>query len=333
MDKLGVGVIGLGWWGDVHACIYSQLPHADLVAVCSRTEARAQEIAARYDAARWYTDYRDLIGDPEIQAVNVVTPEGEHYDRAMAAIDAGKHVLLEKPITEDVREAEQLFEAARRANVQVAPGFELRFEVRHALVKEKIDAGDLGDIVYVRARRNWLKHRIQTDLRSHPALVMCSHDIDLILWYVKDRVKRVRAHQRTVGGDHPYPNMVVAVLEFEGGAVAYVESIWMIPDAVDIPLSSSMEVVGTKGIANVDFARPGLDYWSDDGYSVPDVSLAPVVNGVMVGSMRDEMAYFVDRILRGQEMTVPSMADALQGLKVVTAVIESAERGEEVELG
>ncbi len=332
MEKLGVGVIGLGWWGEVHARIYSQLPHANLVGVCSRTEARAREIAAKYGATRWYTDYRDLIRDPEIQAISVVTPEGEHFARAMAAIHAGKHVLLEKPITEDVHQAEQIVEAARRANVQVAPGFELRFEVRHALVKEKIEAGDLGDIVYVRARRNWLKHRTKTHLRSHPALVMCSHDIDLILWYVKDKVKRVRAYQRMVGGDHPNPNMVVAVLEFAGGAVAYVESIWMIPDAVDIAVSSSMEVVGTKGIANVDFATPGLSYWGEGGYSVPDVSLAPVINGVMMGSMRDEMAYFVDRILHGRELTVPSMADALEGLKVVLAIIESAEKGKEVEL-
>ncbi len=331
MDRLGVGVIGLGWWGDIHARIYSELPQANLVALCSRTESRAEELATRYGAARTYTDYRELVRDPEIQAVSVVTRESEHFGPAMAAIEAGKHVLLEKPITEDFAEAVQIVEAAREAHVHVMPGFTLRFETRHALVKERIEAGELGEILYVRARRNIQKRLSETYQRVHPAHVASSHDVDQMLWYVKDKVVRVRGYQRTVG-DYENPNMVMAVLEFAGGAVAYVESIWLVPDAIDVLLGSSMEVIGSKGIANIDFINSGLNFWEDSGYSVPESSLAPIVHGRMLGSMREELYYFVDSLLRGEAPTIANMEDALHGHRVVDAIIESATIGKDVEI-
>lgn len=331
MERLGVGVIGLGWWGDIHARIYSELPQANLVALCSRTESRAEELAAKYGATRIYTDYRELVRDPEVQAVSVVTRESEHFGPAMEAIKAGKHVLLEKPLTEDLGEAEQIAAAAVKAGVHVMPAFTLRFETRHALVKERIEAGKLGDILYIRARRNIQKGLSETYQRVHPAHVASSHDVDQIIWYVKDKVVRVRGYQRTVG-EYENPNMVMAVLEFAGGAVAYLESIWMVPDAIDVLLGSSMEVIGSKGIANIDFVNSGINFWEDSGYSVPESSLAPIVNGKMLGSMRQELSYFVDSLVRGEAPTVASMKDGLHGHRVVDAIIESATIGKDIEI-
>jgi predicted dehydrogenase len=303
-----------------------------LVAVCSRTQERAEAIASKYGARRWYTDYQDLIDDPDIQAVSIVTRESEHFAPTMAAIQAGKHVLLEKPITEDLEEAQQILAASRETGIHVVPGFELRFEIRHALAKERIDSGSLGEIVYVRSRRNTQRRMFERFKRAHPAFVLCSHDVDLLLWYLQDRVVRVRAYERTVNGPHENPNMVMAVLEFERGAVAYLESIWLIPNEAGIRQGCSMEVVGNKGIANINWVDRGINFWEESGYLVPDSSLAYVVNGRMAGAMHDELSYFTDALVQGKAPGVTSLQDAVSGLKICQAIVKSAGTGEEVEI-
>ncbi|MFO7698664.1 MAG: Gfo/Idh/MocA family oxidoreductase, partial [Anaerolineae bacterium] len=98
MDRLGVGVIGLGVFGERHARIYASMPEVRLVAVCSRSADRGQEVAGRLGFLRYYTDMADILADPEVDAVSITTEPVRHAEMALTALQAGKHVLLEKPI-------------------------------------------------------------------------------------------------------------------------------------------------------------------------------------------------------------------------------------------
>ena len=112
----GFGVIGAGTWGSLHARVYADLPGARLAAVCDADGDRAATAAAP-TCARVYTDLREMLADPEIHAVSVALPDPLHREAVVAAAEAGKHVLVEKPLATTEADALTMIEAARRANV------------------------------------------------------------------------------------------------------------------------------------------------------------------------------------------------------------------------
>src|SRR4051812_48645948 len=107
MRTVGYGVIGLGVFGEKHAEVLASLPRAELRAVCTRQAARLQEVQRRLNVPKAYQDYHDLLADPEIEAVSVVTHVDDHVEPALAALRAGKHVLLEKPMARTARECDR----------------------------------------------------------------------------------------------------------------------------------------------------------------------------------------------------------------------------------
>ena len=331
MDKVRVGVIGVGAFGESHLAAYCSLPYVTVAAVCSRDASRIQAVAARYLVPRWHTDYHEMLAENELDAVSVVTSEDAHLGPTLAALQAGKHVLVEKPIATRLDEAEQMLAAARAARVYLMPGHVLRFETRYATVKDQLAAGELGRVVSISARRNRPKSQAKTYLRTHGILETSIHDLDLILWYTGDRVRRVRAFQRNING-HPNPDVTFAFLEFAGGAVACVETIWLTPDQAGVALDDAMQVVGTRGIAQVDFAHAGLSLWRESGYLAPDVSYEPRVRGAVFGALKEEMAYFATCVLQRQPPSVVTAEEAVEGLRVALAIIQSAEQDRDVVL-
>jgi UDP-N-acetylglucosamine 3-dehydrogenase len=332
VDKVRVGVIGVGAFGESHLAAYCSLPYVTVAAVCSRDASRTQEVAARYRVPRWHTDYHEMLAENELDAVSVVTSEDAHLGPALAALQAGKHVLVEKPIATRLDEAEQMLSAARAAGVYLMPGHVLRFETRYAMVKDQLAAGELGRVVSISARRNRLKSLAKTYLRVHAILETSIHDLDLILWYTGDRVRRVRAFQRNING-HPNPDVTFAFLEFESGAVACVETIWLTPDQAGIPLDDAMQVVGDRGIARIDFVQAGLNLWRESGYLAPDVSYEPRVRGAVFGALKEELAYFATCVLERQPPGVVTAEEAVEGLRVALAIIQSAEQERDVVIG
>lgn len=331
MDHVRVGVIGGGAFGESHVAAYSSLPYVTVAAVCDRDAARAQAIATRYRIPKWYTDYHELVRDTALDAVSVTTPEDAHLAPALAAIRTSHHVLVEKPIATRLDEAQQMLSAARAANVFLMPGHILRFEMRYALVKDQIAAGELGKIVSITARRNRPKSLAKTYLRTHGILEGSVHDIDMILWYVGARVKRVRAFQRNIGG-YQNPDLTFAILEFADGAIACIENNWLTPDQAGVGLNDAMQVVGTRGIAHIDFVNAGLSLWRENGYLAPDVSHEPRVRGEVFGALKEELAYFTRCVLEQRAPSVVTAEEAIEGLRVGLAIIESAMQERDVAL-
>ena len=119
MSNIGFGVIGAGILGDVHARVYQRLPGIDLVAVCDLDEDRARTVANKYQAQSYHTDYQAILNNPNIQAVSIATPDFAHAEIAIAAAQAGKHILCEKPLATTVQDAQAIVEAAQNSRSKV----------------------------------------------------------------------------------------------------------------------------------------------------------------------------------------------------------------------
>jgi predicted dehydrogenase len=246
------------------------------------------------------------------------------------AIEAGKHVLVEKPIAVDVSEAQQMVEASSRANVFVMPGHIMRFDPRYALVKQEIEDGKLGEVATIYARRN-VSRRFDLPMaeRAHPAFRTGVHDIDIALWYIGDHVVHVYALERSIQGKN-YPDILWALLEFANGAIVCLESNWIVPRGAGLRSETLTEVNGTQGAARI---RPPTDSlllsYDQDRFS-PNTVWWPTVHGSVGGALRNELAYFVKCVTEGTRPSVVTMEEALQSIRVAAAIVQSAQSGKEV---
>jgi UDP-N-acetylglucosamine 3-dehydrogenase len=240
-------------------------------------------------------------------------------------------MLVEKPMSSTVVDAEAIIDAARQAGVWLMPGHILRFENRYATIHEKLSAGELGRVVSIQARRNRTKLTRQKYMRAHPVFAVAVHDIDLLLWYTGARAKRVRAWQRNVSGGLT-PDVFWGMVEFDNGVLAFVESTWLTPDRTGIPSDDILHLITDRGVASLDFARDGLSIWGEDSFSIPDVTVAPRIRGYVGGALAAELSYFAACVQTGQEPTVVQGKDALEGIRIAAAFVESAEEEREIEL-
>jgi UDP-N-acetylglucosamine 3-dehydrogenase len=329
--RLRVGIAGLGAFGESHIRAYRALPHVEIAAVASRSPERAKAVAAQYGIPVWYGSHEELIADDTIDAVSVTTAESEHRGPAIMALQAGKHVLVEKPIASTLEDAAAIIAAAREATGILMPGHILRFEPKYASAREAAVRGELGRVVSIAARRNRPRGLVATHSRVHPALITAIHDIDIMLWTAGTDVRRVHAIDRLAdrdGGAHG----LWGLLEFANGAVGTIETSWLIPGGVGIGTDDAFQITGLEGTAKIQLDAPAFRIWSQDGGHTPDVSYEPVLHGVVTGALRDELAHFASCALAGTPSTIIRPEDAYAALAVVLALIESASTGEPVSL-
>ena len=140
LSQVGVGVIGVGSWGKNHARIFSELDQSNLVAIADRDMDRAKKFAKKFGAS-YFSDIDELLNQEEIDAVTICTPTVTHADLALQAIEAGKHLLVEKPMTDTVQQAQRIIDAAKSANAILMVGFVERFNPSVQTAAEVIDEG------------------------------------------------------------------------------------------------------------------------------------------------------------------------------------------------
>lgn len=332
MGKLRVGVIGVGAFGEVHVATYQSLPEVEVVAISDSRPERLEEVGEKYHITGRHHDYRELCARRDIEIISVVTQESAHLAPVLAAAQERKHVILEKPIATSVEDAERMIAAAANAGVFLMVGHILRFENKYATVKNWISEGRLGKVVSMHARRNRPKklYRVYGD-RIHGILVNSIHDIDICLWYAGAPVSRVRAFTRNIqGGKNPDVNW--SFLEFSSGAVACIESHWLIPDGSLIVTNDALQVVGTQAVADLHLVPSELALWSEGGYEAVNVSYDAWFDGQVRGAMKEEIGYFVDCVRRGERPEIIRAEEALAALRVALALVRSSEEGREVTL-
>lgn len=326
------GVIGLGWFGEVHAEALSQMPGIELAALCTRRASRLEELGKRFGVTTLYTDYRQLLGDPAVEVVSVVTHIQDHRDIAIAALRAGKHVLLEKPMAPDVPNCEAILAAAREATGLFMVGHICRFDPRVTLAKEAIDAGRIGRVISMHARRNLSKWIGRQVLDKISALMGDGiHDADLMLWFSQARPISVYA-QEIHPGTNKYPDGGWAMFRLDSGAIGVVESIWHLPETTPYQIDARMEIIGTEGALYIDCGEAGLSIHDSSGAKLPDTLYWPEVFGQRFGILRAELRYFADCVCQGRQPERITPRESRDAVALMAAATRSAQTGQIVPL-
>ncbi|MBN2325116.1 MAG: Gfo/Idh/MocA family oxidoreductase [Spirochaetes bacterium] len=318
MDRIRCGVIGLGWFGEHHVDTLKQLPACELLAVCTRTPTRLDEIAKKYDVPKRYTDYREMLADEDIDMVTVVTHVGDHFAITVDALRAKKHVFLEKPMAANEKECEGIVAEAKRTDKCFMVGHICRFDTVYALAKEEIDAGALGTILSIHARRNLAKWVTESHLHKISALFGDGvHDLDLMLWYTGAKPESVFAMTRNTRPDLPYDDLGWAMFKFKGGCIGVIENLWCLPDNAPFAIDARMEIVGTEGAIYIDNSGTNYTVLKKNGLSYPQSTYWPKVHGLRRGYLKEEFDYFLKCIVKN---TKPSVITPEESKQVVAAM-------------
>jgi UDP-N-acetylglucosamine 3-dehydrogenase len=323
MKQIRCGVIGLGWFGEHHVDTLQQLPLVEVKAICTRTESRLKEIKDKYHVPRAYTDYHDLLADKEIDMVSIVTHIKDHVQPTLDALAAGKHVFLEKPMADSVEDCDRIIAAAAKAGTRFMVGHILRFDTVYALAKEEIEAGNLGTIISMHARRNLAKWITPSHLKKISALFGDGvHDLDVMLWYTGAKPKTVYAQSMNTRPELPNDDLGWAMFRLDSGAIAVIENIWCLPENVPFAIDARMEVIGTKGAIYIDNSGSGYAVLKKEGLSYPQSTAWPKVHGMRRGFLKEELDYFTRCVAAGKDPTVITPQES----RLVVHAMKSAER-------
>ncbi|MHB1253608.1 MAG: Gfo/Idh/MocA family protein [Candidatus Humimicrobiaceae bacterium] len=305
MERIRIGVIGLGWFGEHHIDTFKSLPLADVAAVCTRRPDHLQEIASKYDIKKTYTDYHDLLADKDIDMISIVTHVSDHMQPAIDAIKSGKHVFLEKPMANNVEECDRILDALKNTDKFFMVGHVCRFDTAYALAKEEIAAGSIGKIISINAKRNLARWITESSLNKISALFGDGiHDFDLMLWYTGAKPKTVYAQTINTRPEFKYDDVAWALFRLNDGAFAVVENNWSLPDSSPFAIDAKMEIIGTDGIINIDNSGNNYSVLTKKGISYPQSTYWPKVNGMRRGFLKEEFDYFLKCIAEGKKPTV-----------------------------
>ncbi len=236
-----VGHAGLGQWGANVVRVTSEL--ADLVWICDREQAAVDRFADRHPQARGTTSFDDMLSDDSVDAVVVATPVPTHHELARRALEAGKHVFVEKPPAMRGPEMEELVALARERDLVLMPGHLLLYHPGVRKLKELVDSGDLGDVLCVYGNRQNLG-----TIRSHENALwsLGVHDLSVILWLLGEEPAEVAAHGRDFL-QTGVEDVVFCYLRFPSGRVAHMHLSWLDPHKM-----RKMTVVGREKMAVFD---------------------------------------------------------------------------------
>jgi len=330
--KLKVAVIGIGQMGTYHARIYKAMPQVDLVAICEYDDQRRKEAESEF-GVDGYKDYKNMLQNSDIDAVSIVLPDNIHREAVEIAVENDKHILLEKPLAKELKDGEALYELTKNYDKIFTVGFLLRYDPRFNLLKQRLDNGELGDIIHLYARRNSpivgpRRYIGESDLSMH----VMSHDIDYINWYMDSKPVKVFAKSRSVKlKEYDMDDVIYAIVTYDNGAIATMEACWVLPENSPTSIDDKVELVGTKGTAYIDSSNNGVRFITDEEISYPDTRHWYDVNGEVGGDLAEQLRGFVNNVLYDNEPLV-SVKDAYNSLKVVDAIERSIEEGKEVEL-
>jgi predicted dehydrogenase len=315
----------------MHARAYAASPSARLVAVCDQDAGRAAALAAEFEVSDSGTDWRALLDRSDVQAVGIATPDFAHGEIALAAIQAGKHVLVEKPLATTVRECEEILAAQRAQGVKLMVDFHNRWSLPFVNLRRAIASGQMGIVMMMNFRLNDTRfvptRMLSWAAKSSPLQFLGSHVVDLIHFLSGAVVERVYSVSRSTvlkGMGVDTPDFFQSVLELSSGGTAMVENCWILDEHGPSVFDFQCEVVGSKGTAYVNASHHRMaEVYSDKGVELPDVSCAADLYGKPVGFGMAAIQHFVDCVANDTPPMVTG-EDGLAVARVLAAVEESA---------
>ncbi|MCF6409483.1 Gfo/Idh/MocA family protein [Pseudalkalibacillus salsuginis] len=350
MGKIKVGVIGAGSISEMHFESYKNNDDVEIYAVCDMNEQRANEKAEKYGAKKHYKNYQDLLADSEIDAVSICTWNNTHAEITIASLEAGKHVLVEKPLTTTVEKAKQIEETVNKSGKILQVGFVRRFASNTQILKKFIDNGELGEIYYAKAsciRRLGNPGGWFADIERSgggPLIDIGVHIIDLC-WYLMGRpkVKSVTGNTyHKLGNRSNVENLSFykaadynssknnvedsanALIRFENGASLFVDASFSLHARKD---ETSIKLYGEKGGAEIE---PSLEIVSEKFNTILNVT--PQVDSLTFNfnqAFESEVSHFVECVLENK-VPISPVEDGVEIMKILCGIYESSEKGIEV---
>jgi predicted dehydrogenase len=356
--KVRVGIIGCGGIaGGKHLPALAQLKNVELVAFCDIVEERATKLAEQYgiEGAKVYTEYNKLLEDKSIEAVHVLTPNSSHAPISIAALEAGKHVLCEKPMAKTYAEGQAMLEAAKRTGNILTIGYQNRRSQEATYLKRVCENGDLGDMYYAKAhairRRGvptWGVFLDEEKQGGGPLIDIGTHALDLTLWmldnYDVDSVtgsvfKKLSNQTETANmfgewnpEEFTVEDSAFGYIKLKNGAVVTLEASWALNIAD--PAEAQTTICGTKAGADMkDGVRiNGVEY-NKQYIKKTEFSVGGVAFFDGEGESSDpavaEALTFYSAITNGTDLIVKP-EQALVVTRVLEAIYESARTGKEI---
>ena len=347
MKTYGFGIIGCGMISDFHSAAITDIKNGKLVAVSSRKAENSQRLVDRY-SIQAYSDYNEMLNRDDIDIVCVCTPSGAHMEPAVAAAEAGKHVIIEKPLEITLERCDDIIESCEKANVRLCAIFNSRFSDASQLVKDTVSSGRLGQLTLGDAYVKWYRSQDYYDsgdwrgtmeLDGGGALMNQSiHAIDF-LQYVMGPVESIQAFTDTLAHKRiDVEDVAVAALRFKNGALGVVEG----TTAVYPGSLKKFEFSGTKG--TIVLEEEDIITWEFEEEEPEDAEIKQQFTEKKSGGggASDPRAINHDNhrrqminLIQSIENNIPHLVDGREGRKaveIILAIYQSSKAGKTVHL-
>ena len=313
LKKLRTAVIGTGFWGKNQARVLSQIEPAELVCVCDIDEASAKSVGGEFRVP-YFTNVDEVLARKDLDAVTVCTPTTTHKQIATKALLAGKHALVEKPMTNTPAEANELLSLAKRKGLRLMPGHIERFNPAVDYLKSLLEEGKLGTVTLLLARRvgRWPERIGDVGVVRDTAI----HDIDLARYIFNDDVSSVHARTGSIG--HTREDYAEIMLQFKKGGTAFIDANWLTPRK-----TRTLIVTGSEATVQLDYISQEITVENSD------VSVRPHLE--RKEPLRAELVHFAESVLNDHPFRV-SAEDGLRAVEICDVVLQSGTSGRTITL-
>ena len=352
MEKVRLAIVGMGTMSQFHIMAVQNTPSVELYALCDRHEDRVKPIAEKNNVKFWYNDYDEMLKNPSIDAVLVVTGNRYHADCAIKALNAGKHVLCEKPIAASAKEAVEMKNAADRNGKILMIAHEFRFSPATSIVKEAVDNGQFGEVYYGKSvghRRNghpggWFANK---SIAAGGVMVDCGvHQLDNFMYIkgfpkatsvyavtynkigTRSNVRSASLNYKSVSAGteavSDVEDLASALIRFEDGSTFSMEFSYAVNIESDY---QEFSLFGTKMGSNYDGKR--LKLFSEFNNYMTNISFETPTGGDWIKMLSNQMAHFGACVKGEAECLIPA-AQCVEVMYILEAIYKSAELGHEV---
>ena len=330
MSRMRLAIVGAGFMGQFHAQAIAGLETATLSAIVDLSAELGRKTADQY-GARHFPDIDAALAADAADAYVVALPDTLHQDVTCALLEAGKPVLVEKPMAHTLEAAQAMAAAEKKGGGRLLVAHILRFDPRYVQAAEAVRAGKIGDPIHASSGRFTVRD-IGTRMNgsSSVCFYLGVHDVDALQWISGADVTRV--YSRAVSKLMPSlgvrsEDAIFTTCDMSNGMVGQLYFGWSLPSDIPTGIWARTEVVGTKGVIDLDVRDHGLRVLSSGAWSLPDGLHWPTVNGRIMGDLYEELRHFVQAV-REDKPFVITLPEALRAVAVNDAIRRSVASGQ-----
>ena len=338
MKQINVGVIGTGWTGGIRANACATSPLINELHIAEINPTRLAEVKQETNPVFSTTDWEELLKKDELEAIVIsATPESTHYPMIKAALESGKHVFLEKPISTTIAEADEVIALAESNNLKFTVGYSQRFKPKFAYVNKALKEGLVGEPVTCLVSRNVTRElgtKITGRSKLSPAAMEATHDLAFLLWCLQPR-KPVRVYSQSSGKlfrrTSETPDHQWIMVTMDDGTTITVGAGWILPIGYPNYSQCWIEVIGSDGALTIDDTNKEVQFnTTENGIRYPMSSMpGEPVDHVFAGPMANETLHFIEAVVYDRPVMVKP-DEARLVMDVYTAADLSDELGEPV---